>query len=318
MISFNSIPSNARVPFMFVEFDTSKAQQGPSLKEFKALLIGNKLAAGTKSEDEVFSVTTGSVLAKMAEAFLKDNKVTSLSCIALDDDGAGVLASGSIAYAGPATAAGIVSAMIGGTRYRIAVASADTDEVIVAALVDEIQDDPNRVVDVSINGGDAKIMDIDARNDGEFGNEIDIRHNYYVGEELPAGITAVTTAMSSGAGNPDISTSIVAIGEEQYDVIAMPYADAANLLAMETELEDRWGPIRQNDGRVFIAKRDSHSDLLTFGGLRNSAQSSVMGMSGPSNPWEWAANIAGVVALNGQIDPARPFQTLDLNHIYFQ
>ena len=322
MISFNSIPSDARVPFIFVEFDTSKAQQGPSLKEFKALLIGNKLAAGTKAADEVVNVTSasqaqqyfgaGSVLAKMVEAFLAANKVTGLYCIPMDDDGAGVAATGDVAFSGPVTAAGTLSAMIGGTRYRIAVAADDTVAEIVAALVAEIQADPNRVVTAAVNGVDDAQMDLTARNKGEHGNYIDIRFNYYVGEEFPAGLSAVITDMVGGSGNPDVADAIVAMGEEQYDVIGMAWSDAANMAAMETELEDRWGPIRQNDGRVFVARKDSHANLLTYGGNRNSAQSSVMGVAGPTNPFEWAANIAAVVALNGGIDPARPFQTLDL------
>ena len=46
-ISFNEVPANIRVPFMYAEFDNSNAVQGPSLQLYRAVLVGNKLAAGT-------------------------------------------------------------------------------------------------------------------------------------------------------------------------------------------------------------------------------------------------------------------------------
>jgi phage tail sheath gpL-like len=121
--------------------------------------------------------------------------------------------------------------------------------------------------------------------------------------------------MSGGTSNPDLFDVIAALPETQYNIIIMPYSDAANLTILETELKDRFGPIRQNDGVAFLAKRDTMAGLTTLGESRNSSHVSILGMSGPSSPWEWAGAVAGQVALSAQQDPARPFQTLELSGI---
>ena len=50
-ISFNQVPANNRLPFVFVEFDNTNAVQGPSLLTYRALMLGQKLAGGTAGAD---------------------------------------------------------------------------------------------------------------------------------------------------------------------------------------------------------------------------------------------------------------------------
>lgn len=321
-ISFNEIPDGGRAPLFFVEFDTSKAQQGPSIQQYSALLIGQKLSSGTKPSNQRDRITSesqarnfygpGSMLAKMAAGFLKDNKTTSLTCIALDDDGGAVAAEATLTITGPATADGTLSVMVAGKRYRVAVADEDTATDIAAALVAEITADDDREVNV---GNVIGVVTFTHRNKGEAGNQIDLRINPFEGEDLPEGVGATPTAFTSGSANPDITDAIVAMGEIQFNVIGHPYTDAANLTAFETEMADRFGPVRQNDGVGFTAKRDSFANLITLGDGRNSGHNSIMGISGPSTPWLWAADIAAVLGKFGQIDPARPFQTLGLTAV---
>jgi phage tail sheath gpL-like len=324
-ISFNEIPNNILVPFVYVEFDASQANQGPFIQPYKILAIGQRLTSGTKPAGQLDVISdasqgaqyygAGSMLAKMIDKIRAANKVTELQAIALDDDGAAVAASGNILFGGAPTAAGTVSVMIGGTRYRQAVSTTDTPADIATNLSATIQADPDRVVDVAPDGGTPEQMNIGARNAGEAGNEIDVRVNYFSGEELPAGVTAVVTDLAGGTANPDVSTILASLPEDQFNIIAFPYTDAANLGELETELEDRFGPIRQNDGVAIIAKRDTFANLATLGNGENSQHYSIMGMAGPNSPWEWAASVAGEVALAGQADPARPFQTLELTDI---
>jgi phage tail sheath gpL-like len=117
-----------------------------------------------------------------------------------------------------------------------------------------------------------------------------------------------------GATAPDVSEIIAALPEDQFNVIVNQFTDAANMALLETELDDRWGPIRQNDGRAFSAKLDTLSNLSTYGNARNSQHTSVMGpaKSAPNSAFEWAAAYGAQAAKNLQIDPARPLQTLEL------
>jgi len=59
-ISFNEVPANIRVPFVYVEFDASGAVRGASQMPYTLLLIGQRLAAGTVAEASVS--TTSSTL----------------------------------------------------------------------------------------------------------------------------------------------------------------------------------------------------------------------------------------------------------------
>ncbi|HEY6038258.1 MAG TPA: hypothetical protein VIV58_28445, partial [Kofleriaceae bacterium] len=87
-ISFNSVPSNIRTPFMAIEFDSSKAQQGPALLTYKGLIVGQKLAGGTFTADTVVKVSSldqviagagrGSMLHRQYLAWTAVNKSTEL------------------------------------------------------------------------------------------------------------------------------------------------------------------------------------------------------------------------------------------------
>ena len=107
------------------------------------------------------------------------------------------------------------------------------------------------------------------------------------------------------------------MGEEQYDVIACPFADAASLTALAEELNDksgRWSPMRQLYGHVFTVKRGSVSDLVSFGKSRNNQHETVLGIE--SDVASSCSEVLGAYAARAASalnnDPARPLQTLEL------
>ena len=158
-----------------------------------------------------------------------------------------------------------------------------------------------------------EVVTLTARNAGTAGGAIDARVNYFQGERLPAGISVAIADSVAGSGNPDIADVFTAIGDEWFPTIALGFADAATLTAVESELASRWGPGRQIESMAYAGARGTQGELAAIGGARNSAFVSIMGANGsPTSPWEWAAGYAGVVGFNGAIDPARPFQTLAL------
>lgn len=323
-IAFNNIPTTLRVPFTYVEFDNSKAQQGPAIQEYKTLIFGQKLAGGTATALTKYTITSeaqartlfgaGSQLHGMIARYLDNDKITEVTAIAQEDDGSGVDATGKVTVAaGTATADGVLVFYIAGIKINVSVSTGDDQDAVATALAAAIQAESLSYVSAVVNGVNANEVDLTAKNAGENGNEIDLRFNYNDSDSFPAGITAsVTTPMASGATNPDVDDVIGVLAETQYNVIVNPYKDATNLTKLETELADRFGPIRQNDGVAFAAETDTLGNLTTLGNSRNSPHSSIMGSAGPSTPWEWAAAYAGQVAKSAQADPARPFQTLPL------
>lgn len=322
-ISFNNVPGNIRVPFLYAEFDSSKAQQGAAVKAYKAMMFGQKRSTGTATADVPVLVTSeaqaitlfgrGSFLHLMVRKFLQANKFTGLTVIPQADNGAGVAATGSVTFTGPATAAGTIEFLIAGQKIEVAVASGDTDETISAAFVAAITAALDLPITAAVDGTDPEKTNITCRHKGLLGNGIDIRHSYYTGEALPAGVGVTIVAMASGTTAPSLTTSISNMTETQYDVIAFPYNDATSLTAIEAELLDRWGAVRQNDGMAFTCKDDTNANLITFGNGRNSKHVSCLGVYKMPNPsFEICASFAGIAAYYLQIDPARPLQTLEL------
>lgn len=315
----------AALAFVYVEFDNTRAVSGPALMPYRNLILGQRLAAGTVAELVPTRVTNaaeaknyfgaGSMLAHMVEAQLANNNFTETWAVALDDDAAAVAAAGSVKVGG-VVAAGTINLYIGGRRVRVGVSAGDTLAEIATALQAAIAADTDLPVTAAVNGVDETQVDITARNAGEAGNDIDIRHSYYDGEVLPTGLTLTITAMAAGVTNPDVSGVWAVIGDAHYNVFTMPYTDAANLTALETELADRWGPIRMIEGLAFAGATGTHAELGTLGDSRNSPHVSIMSAHGsPTPPYVWAAAVAGIASYYGNIDPARPFQTLPLTGV---
>lgn len=322
-ISFNQIPANRKVPFVYVEFDNKKAIQGSGTMPWKALVIGQKTSAGTQAVETPVNLTSadqalekfgaGSQLHKMMEAFFNNNQSTEVVAVALAD-AAGAAASGSFVISGPATESGTLYAYIGGEQIALGVTDGDASTAIATALGAAINAEVGLPVIATVSSSTVNVI---AKNKGTAGNEIDLRTNYNSGEEYPSGVGVTVNALASGATDPDIQDAIDAIGSEQYNLIVHPYNDATNLGKLEDELLDRWGPLVQNDGVAITGKRDVYADMITLGDSRNSHLSIVADINNvPEQPCQVAAAIAGQVAVSAQIDPARPFQTLQLKGIH--
>lgn len=318
-ISFNNIPSTLRVPSIFVEYDNSKAKQGPNIQPYKILAMGQKTSSGTRSQLLFDTITSaaqarqyygpGSHLAQICAAILANNKFAQLTAVAIDDNGSGVPATGTITMGGTPTAVGEVVVYIAGKRIAVPCSLTSTATTLAAALNTAINADTDLPVTSAV---DEEEVTLTAKNDGTLGNQIDVRLNYNMGELLPAGVTAVIVAMASGATDVTVSSIISALPETQYNAIVHPWLDSTNLTAIKAEMTDRNTPSRQLDGIAFTAKIDTLGNLATLGNAHNNAFLSIMGAQGPTAPWVWAAAYAATVAGAAQIDPGRPFQTLPL------
>lgn len=321
-ISFNSVPSNLRIPFVAAEFDSSKAQQGPAVLTYRALILGQKTSAGTAVANSLHKVTSadqvatlagrGSQLHRMAKKWFANNKSTEVWVGVLEDAGAGVAATGTLTVTGPATASGTLSLYIAGELVQVPVTSGDAATAVATAIKDAITAATDLPVTATVN---AAVVTVTARNKGANGNDIDMRLNYQDGEATPAGVAVAIVAMASGATPPTLTNMIAALGDTWFNVVAHPYTDAISLSAIEAEMSSRFGPMRMIDGLAITGSKGSASTLGTLGDTRNSQHSIVVAQPGESPltaPCEFAAAVAAVVAYYGAADPARPFQTLEV------
>jgi phage tail sheath gpL-like len=331
-ISFSQIPAELKVPLYWVEVDPSKAGL-PVLKQ-PALMVGTKndagaapadipLAIGSQSQaDEAFG--PGSELARMFKAFYANNTSGLVYGLPVDEPVASVAATGAIVVATPATDAGVIHLYVGGNHIPVGVGFGQTAAEIAAAIAATINDDFNLPVTATVLTATVTLA---AAWKGVSGNEITVGVNYFGtigGEVTPLGLVLtlpVTGMLTGGTGVPLFDTAITNLGEMEFEYVALPYTDAASLLAWETEYgfsdDGRWGWQRQLFGHVFSAKRGTYSDLVTFGNTRNSGVISVLGyeVASPSPAFEWAAAYAGKAQRALINDPARPLQTLSLNTI---
>jgi phage tail sheath gpL-like len=327
-----SIPTTLRVPFTYVEFDSSRAFVGPSILAYRALIVGAMLAAGTKTADEIVRITSagqaatfwgaGSNMHRMAIAWFANNKTTEVYGQGVTE-ATGAQGAVDLVITGNATADGTFYLYVVGKLIQVAVSSGDTPTVVSGAIETAVNADTTLPVtcDGSSVGGTATFT---AKNTGLTGNDIDIRINMNDGEELPAGESVTVGGsghqgfLTGGSGAVDLTSAIAAWSDEWYNVIVSEVNDATNIALVEAELTDRFGPIRMIDGVYFTGYRGNLSGLSSYGNARNSPHVVVMenggaaGIGSPSTTMEKAASTAGRVAASAENDPAQPFQTLEL------
>jgi phage tail sheath gpL-like len=323
-ISFNNIPATLRTPGVYVEYDNSRAVTAPSEVPELALIIGQRLSAGTVAEDVPTLVESaaagetyfghGSQIAHMIEAFKRANPYTELWAIAMDDEGAGTAATGTITFSGTSTEAGYVYLYMSGERVAVAIpngtAAAAVGPLVVTAANLYLQESNVSLV----ASGPAAVTTFTSLHKGTLGNDSDIRLNYQDNETLPAGITAVVVNMGdaiAGATDPPLSGPIAVFADKWWTTIISSLADDTNMDLLETEMDTRWGPLVQQDAHAFIGVIGNQATLTTAGNARNSKHTVLMGGGlSPTAPWVWASVAGAVDALES--DPARPRQTLEL------
>ena len=235
--------------------------------------------------------------------------------MALGDAAGATKSARTVTVTGPATAAGTLALYVNGRRIATAVASGDTANEIAAAVASSV----NAVANLPVTAAAAAAVVTLTHRHGGAATDLDVRVNFRAGEAVPAGTTAVVASTVAGAGDPDVGDAIDGLTDEQYNVIATAYSDDANMDALEEELQDRWGPLTQADGQAIAAFKGANgtqAEATTYGNGRNSLHSTVMDAGkSPTPNYLWAATVAGAAAASARRDPARPFQTLELEGV---
>lgn len=328
-VSFAHMPPNARVPLFYAEVDSSQANAGT--QTLNALLIGQMLPSGTAAPNQVILVTDpksasalfgrGAMLTRMVAMYRnQDAGSCNLWCIPLADDAAAVAATGTISITGPATAAGTISLYIAGQRVPIGVQSGDAAGLIATNIASAINAATALPVTAVANG---TVVAVSCKWRGATGNDITLQDSFLgwsAGESLPSGVTLAYSGatLSGGTGDPALaSTAIAAMGDEPYDFIIHPYAQAVALGDVQLEMNDakgRWSYAKQLYGHAYTARRGTLSALVAFGGTRNDQHHTVAAIDAdcPHPCWEYVAAYGGANAVDIAADPARPTQTTPL------
>lgn len=327
-MALGTIPNDKRVPLVAIEIDNSQALSGNIAQDQNVMLFGQMITtgadAGTATPNTVVEIPVsesaidalfgqGSLMALAAKRYRKANSYTRTFAIASADLASGSAATGSYIFGGPATQAGTVYLLIAGQSVQVGVIAADTAASIATKAAAAINANKNLPVTAAVDGTDTARVNVTAKWKGLTGNDIDLRYNYYAGEQLPPGVTITYTGMANGSGAPDMAALIAAMPDEWYNHIMMAFNDTASLNTLRDELLTRWGPLKMTEAIAYTAFRGTYGETITFGEARNDYLITCMGTSkAPHAAWEWAASYCGEAAYSLAIDPSRPLQTLVL------
>src|SRR5471030_370474 len=324
-VSFNSVPSDLRVPLFYAEMDSSAAntrQDSGATLIIAHALTGSTLAANTltimPSANLAGKVAgRGSQLARMVEKYRQVDPFGELWVLAAPEPAAGQPAKGTLTFSGAVQASGTVSLYISATRVAVGATSGDTAAEVATATAAAI----NAIVDLPVTASvAAAIVTLTARHKGLYGNEIPASLNYYGtpgGEATPDGLNLAIVAPTGGTGAPDLTATVAAMCDEPFDFIGLPYSDSASLVTLALEMNDtsgRWSYIRQLYGHVYTAKIGDLSTLVAFGNTLNNQHTTVAGYE-PGVQTAADELVALRTARNAVFirnDPARPTQTGEL------
>ncbi|AIR90585.1 phage tail sheath subtilisin-like domain-containing protein [Pseudomonas cremoricolorata] len=322
-VSFNTIPSDLRVPLFYTEMDNSQANTASS--PLVRLILGQVNDDATAPEIGKLTLVSsqsqaaqigglGSMLADMYETWRRSDPAGEVWCLPIKTTG--TKASGKVTITGTATVGGQISLYIAGDRVRATVASGGTATAAAAALVAAI----NAAGLALVATAEAGVVTLTCRWSGVSGNDIQLELNRLGvggGESTPNGLTVTLAAMAGGVGTPDVTLALAALGDEPFEFICAPWADTASLNAWRSFMDEssgRWSWARQLYGHVYTALRGTLGELVAVGTTRNDAHMTIYGFekTSPDPVWRQAAAYAARTAVFISADPARPTQTGEL------
>src|SRR5215475_5951788 len=324
-VDFNRIPSNLRVPLFWAEFDATAA--GYLATAAPACLIGGKLASAPAAIETPILVSgpdqaaalfgAGSMLYDMVESYRLNDPTGELWCVAPAAAAGGAAATATVTFGGTPTASGTVAVYVGTARYPVGVSSSSTPTTLGQALVDAITADPFASVTAAHTAG---AVTLTTKILGDVANTLLVSLNLRGvrgGEYTPAGLTVTATAFTGGTGTPDVTASLAALADAEYDYVGLGWSDTVTLDAVQTafnEAAGRWAWSVQLYGHAFTARADDVGSLVTYGTARNDPHTTLMGYpaGSPSPQWRVAAALTAEAAVGLRADPARPLQTLPL------
>jgi phage tail sheath gpL-like len=316
-ISFDKIPSSIRKPGKYFEFNTTLAVRTLPANKQEVLIVAGRTSGGSVAENVPVSVFSdvqaaqyfgyGSQAHIMASAMLNAYPYVSLTMVGVDDSATGVPAVGTVAVDAAAGASGTLRLYVGNAYVEVAVAKGDAAADIAADLKDAIDNKPILPVTAAVL---TDTLTLTAKNDGTCGNDIGLA--YTAANDCCA---LTVTAMSTGSGDPDITTALSTVFAEQYTKICVPWTVSEQLEDLSDHLESVSGPLEQRPGVGVFGYTGALADSVTLAAGLNDGRIVCAYLRGTrSLPMEVAAAMAGVMA--SEEDPARPLNTLELDGIH--
>lgn len=319
-IPFKEVPPQYQLPGDYTEIQPAYGNQGVLPWPAKVLAIAQMLATGTAQPLTPMQITrpsdatayfgAGSQAEGMAFAFIAANPYTPLFVMGVVDAPSATKATGTYTISGTWTVGWTFVPEIAGVRIPVGVLPTDTPTLVASNAATAINAVPSLPVTAAAALG---VLTITAKNGGVAGNDIDLWLNPAPGDVLGAGALCAVVRMTGGATNPTIGAAITAITGEWFTGITCAWQDAANLSALETELDLRFGAMETLDALSFTVLTGTFAQQQAAKATINSRFIYGLCLTNPqSPPWALAASLAGVAAFRLTADPGRQLGDLAL------
>ena len=317
-IIVENVPSGTRKPGAYVDINTRAAKVGLATTVDKVLLCGLKRSTGSTaitneltrcySPDEAKTLFgTGSPLALMVEAVLTENPyLAELWVLPEAENGAGTVAAGTLTVTSTGLTGGVLTVYIGHRSVQVFIAATDTNNTIAGAIQAALTSHKEHPFAYTVA---TNVVTCTALCKGAYGNQFVLR-GVYTG----TGLTITIVQPTGGAGDPNLSTDLVAAVPVQFDVIVSMFNDATNLAALKSHLDTISGAMEQRPGVGIAGHVGSTSNSIALAAPLNSGRVMIAAYRGTrTHPMELAAAVAGALAFES--DRARPLNYWELQAV---
>lgn len=309
MVKFNTIPGNIVAPI--IAFEVNSGGQFESVS--RILLVGYMTSAGAATLDKPIICPTaaegrrlagaGSMLDDMVRAVRRNAPVQELWILPITETGTAEIRTLTISDVPASGGQAVIE--IAGEPVQLAIGAGDTKAAVASALAAAITAYYNPLNFASlpftaeVDGVDDTKVVLTARHKGTHSTGVDINVPVLTGANAFTGnITQATT--TAGAGTPDLSAGLAALGDDLFDWIVSPFTDATNIgryKALLSDIDGRWAWNRQLYGHVFYPFTGTLSDVTTHTLAQDNRHLSAIALpasaSVPHPAWVWAAAIVG-------------------------
>lgn len=316
-ITITGVPPTTRKPGAYIEINTKGARAGLPVVADRVLFLGHKRPTGSGvpnqavqvySVDEARTVAgLGTPLALMVEAALEQNPlIAELWVLPVTEDGAGVVATGSLAFTVSSLVAGTLYVYIGRHMITLGVTSTMTNSAIASALATAINNQSWLPFSASASVGTVTLT---CRTKGLAGNSWRLRVVYSA-----TGLSTVVTQPTSGATDGSVTSALDAIAGTQFDLIVSEFNSSTVLDALHTHLSTLAGPMEQRPGLAMAGLTGTVGDATTLATGRNSPYLLLpLARTSRTHPCELAAALAA--AFTAEPDRARPLNNVVLKPV---
>lgn len=328
---FYQIPGEYAVPGSYTEIQDVPSQDSLGGMPLRAVIIG-QVSGGSAVPGTVYANVTGgaaqglfgagTVLAQAAAAFSTERPEIALDVVGVAPVQNGVAASATVTFTGTATAAGTAALWIGGYRYSFPVQAgqqaADAAAALVSALSVPVAGQGRTVLQaqtgltVAVQGA---VVTLRRGETGDCtGNAPALALTGRIADSVP-GIAMALTPFTGGAGTPDLTPALQALGTTWYTDIVLTLNDPTSVQSAVLEARRRCGALIAQDARVWVSVQGTQGQILALAGQFTTAEELVLiGVQSPRwSPWVAAAVCAAQGAQSLNQDPARQLQGIVLN-----